>query len=116
MSKRTFHYIKELAWLLLALLPLFVYLAIARASGQSLENFMTVMSEKLNFINTENVIYTSIKSVFGDGGTLPIMNDGLIMYATYFCIIELVHLIVDVLLFIPRLAQSWIEGFERKVS
>lgn len=117
MTKKTFHYIVEAGWLFLALLPLFVYLCAARTSAgaTTLEEFMTVMSTKLNFISTDNVIYTSIKGIFGYGGTFPILQDGLVLYLTYFCIVEIVHLLVDVLLFIPRIAHSWLESFLRRI-
>lgn len=117
MSKRTFHYITECGWLLLALMPLIVYMVIARTSagGTTLETFMTVISEKLNLITTDNIIYTTLKDVFGAEGVLPILNDGLILYAAYFCIVELVHLMVDVLVFIPRIAHEWLDGFTRRI-
>lgn len=116
MTKRTFHYITESCWLLLAIMPIILYLCMGRTGGGTLESFMTVMTEKLNFINTDNVIYTTIKGVFGSDGTLPIMNDGLILYATYFCVVELVHLIVDVIIWIPRLAQEWLTAFQKKIG
>lgn len=116
MKKTTFHYVKECGWLLLALMPLIVYMVVARTSagGTTLETFMTIMSEKLNLVTMDNVIYTSLKAVFGVGGVLPILNDGLLLYAAYFCIVELVHLIVDVLVFIPRIAHEWLEGFTKR--
>lgn len=117
MTKKTFHYLVEAGWLFLALLPLFVYLVVARtgAGGTSLEDFMTVMSTKLNFVTTDNVLYTSIKSVFGEGGVLPILQDGMVLYLTYFCIVEIVHLMVDVLVFIPRIAHGWLESFTKRM-
>lgn len=115
MTKKTFHYLVEAGWLFLALLPLFVYLCIARAGGTTLDDFMTVMATKLNFITTDNVLYTSIKGIFGDGGTFPILQDGMVLYVTYFCIVEIVHLLVDVLVFIPRIAHGWLESFTKRM-
>lgn len=115
MTKKTFHYLVEFGWLFLALLPLFVYLCIARASGTTLDDFMTIMSTKLNFINTDNVLYTSIKGIFGEGGIFPILQDGMVLYLTYFCIVEIVHLLVDVLVFIPRIAHGWLESFTKRM-
>lgn len=115
MKKNTFHYIVEAGWLFLALLPLFVYLATARASGTP-DTFISLMSEKLNFITTDNIIYTTIKSIFGTGGIMPVLQDGMTMYLTYFCIVEIVHLLVDVLVFIPRLAHGWLDAFVKKAS
>lgn len=116
MNKRTFHYLVEAGWLLLALMPIFVYLVVARTSagGTNLETFMTVMSQKLDFVTTDNIIYTALNSVFGQEGIFPILHEGMLLYVTYFCIVEVVHLMVDVLVFIPRIAHDWLDAFTRR--
>ena len=76
--------------------------------------FAEMMSNKLAFITTDNVIYTTINGVFGPSGELPLFNAALTTYLTYFVIVELAHLIVDVLLFIPRLAHNWMSYFSKK--
>ena len=115
MNKNTFHYIIESGWLLLALMPIIVYFCMASAQPSAdMITFTDMMSTKLQFPSANNVIYSTIWGVFGTGGTLPILTEGLAAYLTYYIIIELAHLIVDVLIFIPRLAQGWISSFTRR--
>lgn len=115
MNKNTFHYITELGWLLLALMPIIVYFCMASAQPSAdMITFVDMMSTKLQFTSANNVIYSTIWGVFGTGGTLPILTEGLAAYLTYYIIIELAHLVVDVLIFIPRLAQGWISSFTRR--
>ena len=117
MNKNTFHYITELGWLLLALMPIIMYLCMTGAQpSEDIITFAEMMSTKLQFTSVNNIIYSTIWGVFGTGGTLPILTEGLAAYLTYYIIIELAHLIVDVLIFIPRLAQGWISSFTRRNS
>ena len=107
MNKNTFHYITELGWLLLALMPIIAYFCLASAQPSTdMITFTEMMSSKLQFTSSNNVIYSTIWDVFGTGGILPILTEGLAAYLTYYIIIELAHLVVDVLIFIPRLAQE----------
>lgn len=115
MNKNTFHYITESGWLLLALMPIIMYLCMAGAQpSEDIITFAEMMSTKLQFTSVNNIIYSTIWGVFGTGGTLPILTEGLAAYLTYYIIIELAHLVVDVLIFIPRLAQGWISSFTRR--
>ena len=115
MNKNTFHYITELGWLLLALMPIIAYFCLASAQPSTdMITFTEMMNSKLQFTSSNNVIYSTIWDVFGTGGILPILTEGLAAYLTYYIIIELAHLVVDVLIFIPRLAQGWISSFTRR--
>ena len=59
----------------------------------------------------DNIVFTSLNSIFGATGVIPLFSgSGLLMYLSYFIICMLVHLAVDVLLFIVRLAHNWMEG------
>lgn len=116
MTKRTFHYITECGWLFLALLPLFLYLAVVLASYSSFPSFAEFFSEKFAFIVNENFIYTCIDSIFGPEGTCPILSDVFVSYLTYYVVVELAHLVIDVLLFIPRLAHGWMSAFSKKLG
>lgn len=118
MNKRTFHYITEAGWLFLALLPAILYLVAARnTGGADMLTFSQMMDEKLGFFTSnENVIFTSINDIFGPTGTLPILTESLTAYLAYYIVIEIAHLCVDVLLFIPRIAHSWMDAYTRKNS
>lgn len=118
MTKRTFHYIVEASWLFLALFPVILYLVAARnTGGTDMLTFSQIMSEKLGFFtSSSNIIYTSLDGVFGAEGVLPILTDSLTAYLSYFIVIELAHLCVDVLVFIPRLAHNWLDTYTRRNS
>lgn len=117
MTKKTFHYITEAGWLLLALMPIILYMIAARnTGGETMLTFSEMMSEKLQFFTDGNIIYTTVAETFGSSGVLPILTDSLTAYASYYISIEILHLIVDVLLFIPRLAHEWMTAFTKKNS
>lgn len=59
----------------------------------------------------DNIVFSSLNSIFGASGIVPLFADsGILMYLSYFVICMIVHLVVDVLLFIVRLAHNWMEG------
>lgn len=117
MTKRTFHYITECGWLLLALLPLFLYMIVcANFTASTFPSFVEFMSTNLAFLYSDNVIYEAIYGVFGSNGSLPILGDSLVLYLTYYVVVELAHLLLDVLLFIPRLAHGWMSAFSKKLG
>lgn len=59
----------------------------------------------------DNIVFTSLNSIFGASGIVPLFTgSGLLMYLSYFIICMVVHLAVDCLLFIVRLAHNWMDG------
>ena len=59
----------------------------------------------------DNVVFTSLNSIFGASGIMPLFaGNGILMYLSYFIICMIVHVAVDVLLFIVRLAHNWMDG------
>lgn len=117
MTKRTFHYLTECGWLFLALLPLFLYLAIVcNSSVTDYPSFLQFFNDKFPLFLYNNFIFTAISSIFGPNGSMPIFNDVVVLYLAYYIVINLAHLIVDVLLFIPRLAHGWMSAFSKKLG
>lgn len=50
-------------------------------------------------------------SIFGENGAFPLFdsyNQSIVYYLSYCVNIEIVHVLFDVLVFIPRLAHKWI--------
>ena len=78
--------------------------------------FLKFFNDKFAFIVSNNIIFTAINSIIGLNGSMPILNDVCVVYLTYYIVIELAHLIVDVLLFIPRLAHAWMSAFSKKLG
>ena len=71
----------------------------------------------LNFgINTDNVVYQTLSGLFGyDSNIIHLFTEdsALLLYFTYFCVIEIIHLFIDFIVFIPRLCHKWLNGFVR---
>lgn len=59
----------------------------------------------------DNIVFTSLDSIFGSSGIIPLFaGNGLLMYFSYLIICWVIHLAVDCLLFIPKLAHNWMDG------
>ncbi len=105
----------QIFWLLVALLPLVLY------GLQFLAYDLTVVSSDLptfldymqNFgLSTTSVCYTALQELFGSNGVLPLFVSGdnaVVLFLSYFVAVQIVHLAVDFLLFIPRLSHKWLE-------
>lgn len=107
MRKKTIYRVADtIFWYLLYFLPIlcyFILLAIGQVS--TLGQVFSVLG--LNVV-TDGTIYTSLNSIFGTGGILPLFTEtGLLQFFTYFISVYIAHLFVDFLLFIPRIAHKW---------
>lgn len=105
----------QLFWLVVALLPLVLYafqfLAYElTAVSSDLPSFLSYMQ---NFgLSTTSVCYTALQELFGSSGVLPLFASGdnaVVLFLSYFVTVQIVHLAVDFLLFIPRLSHKWLE-------
>lgn len=67
----------------------------------------------LNFDN--DYLYNALKQVFVNGQILAVFNDVsvLLKFATYYFYVHIIHLFIDALLFIPKLAHKWIDSLTR---
>lgn len=105
----------QIFWLLVALMPLVLYgiqfLAYElTAVSSDLPTFLEYMQ---NFgLSTTSVCYTALQELFGSTGVLPLFASGdnaVVLFLSYFVTVQIVHLSVDFLLFIPRLSHKWLE-------
>lgn len=102
-------------WLIVGLMPLILYalqfLAYKlTAVSSDLPTFLDYMH---NFgLSTTSVCYTALQELFGSTGVLPLFVSGdnaVVLFLSYFVTVQIVHLAVDFLLFIPRLSHKWLE-------
>lgn len=110
MRKRTIsHLFDTIMWYIIYLLPLILTIISWRTSGNlSISSIMTTAGFE---ILSTNLIFTSLSALFGSTGIFPIFNStDILMYMSYFVSIMIIHLAVDVLLFIVRLSHNWLEG------
>lgn len=115
MRKRTLlNLADQIFWLLVALMPLLLY------AFQFLAYELTSVSEQLpsfyvfmqNFgIGDFAITYTVLDDLFGVNGILPLLeaDSVVLLFLSYFATVQIVHLAVDFILFIPRLSHKWLE-------
>ena len=114
MRKRTIANIVDSAfWFLVAILPLALYLITClsyklQSSTETLTAFLPFM-KNLGLLDS-GIIYNSLSDLFGSGGILPLFsaeNNAILVFLSYFVSVEIVHLAVDFLLFIPRIGHKY---------
>lgn len=117
MRKRTMTNLADhVFWLLVALLPLVLYVvqffAYELTNVTTFTPFDSFMSSL--GVSSTSVIFTSLNDLFGAEGTLPLFSgtsSAPILFLSYFVAVEIIHLAVDFLLFIPRLCHKYMEKF-----
>lgn len=103
----------QFMWYLLYLLPVFVLLIYIAKTG-SVVSFSTIFSDLGVTIFNDNIILDCLKDIFGADGVFPLFTgDSILVYATYFICVFLVHLAVDFLIFIPRLFENLGDKFTK---
>lgn len=110
MRKRTIKTLSDtIFWYGLYFLPILVLLLMSVHNPiTSISSVMDTLG--LSIITTDNVIYSTLSSIFGTGGVLPFFTSpDILLYMTYFCSVLILHLLVDFILFIPRLAHKWLK-------
>lgn len=107
MRKKTISRLADtISWYLLYFLPVIGYLIIL-ATG-NVPTFSQVFSTLGLDVVTTGTIYTSLDSIFGTTGIMPLFTDSsMLQFFTYFISVFIAHLFVDFILFIPRLAHKW---------
>ena len=118
MRKRTIaNLVDSFFWLLVAILPIVLYLITCFSYKltnvtESVVAFLPFM-KSLGLVDS-GLIYKSLFDLFGTGGILPLFsaeNNAILVFLSYFVSVEIVHLAVDFLLFIPRLAHKYMNSF-----
>ena len=118
MRKRTIANIVDSAfWFLVAILPLALYLITClsyklQSSTDTLTAFLPFM-KSLGLVDS-GLIYKSLSDLFGTAGILPLFsaeNNAILVFLSYFVSVEIVHLAVDFLLFIPRIGHKYMNTF-----
>lgn len=116
MRKRTVNYLADtIFWYLLYFLPIIGYICFMIAepsNGTTIISLSTYMQNMGINIAENNIVLTTLENIFGNNGTLPIFTDNtFFIYFTYFIDVYIIHLLVDFILFIPRLCHKYMEKF-----
>lgn len=109
--KKIVHVLDNLMWYIIYTLPILLWLIQSRFAIDV--DISSIMS---TFSIVDNFIMSSLQSVFGTDGVLPLFDNSsfIFAYMTYFISVMIIHLAVDVLLFIVRWSHDMIDGFYNK--
>lgn len=111
MRKRTIKCLADtIFWYALYFLPILILILM------SIHNPITSISSVISTLGLnvlqDNIIFTTLSDIFGSGGVLPFFQStDLIIFFTYYICVYLLHLLVDFVIFIPRIAHKWLNHF-----
>ena len=97
-------------WWLIKLFPLICYaLQFFLRVGTPATSLYAFLTDQLEFV-TGNVVYSTFSSIFGASGYFPIFSadSGLLIYFSYYVAVEFMHILVDVLVFLPVVCRKLI--------
>ena len=111
MRKRTIKCLCDsVFWHLLYLLPLLLVVGVSFETGV-FTSVSTAMSTLGLDVFTTNPIYITLTNLFGSAGVVPLFQGTAILeFLSYFVSVFILHLCIDFLLFIPRLAMEWLDN------
>ena len=105
-------------WYALYMLPIFYGVFVVFRTGEvpNINSIFSAISGLQLF--GQNPIMLGLYNLFGNTVVLPLFaNDsGIFLITGWFASVYLVHLAVDVLLFIPRLAHKWMDSLNTKLG
>ena len=111
MTKKNFMKVLDrIYWFVVTLFPFVVFVVLSAHNGQfiTLETLFT----NIGFgVNTSSPIYQTLYTLFGVGGGMLelVTGNGILLFATYFVTIELLHFIIDTLLVIVRWSHNLLD-------
>lgn len=113
MSKKKINYLYDLLYYaIFMLIPVIAYII-------HLHHFdnITLMSFFQEFgILSDNIIFTTLVDMFGTNGYLPLIDSTSTLFYlfTYMAIVVLIHLVYDVIMFIPKLAHKYLSSYAER--
>lgn len=107
--KRTVSFISDsVFWYLLYSLPVLILLLVSFRSGEVM-SVSQMLSAGGFSIDPNNIILVTLTDLFGTNGPFALFSgDGFFLMATWFVSVFLVHLVVDIILFVPRYAHHFL--------
>lgn len=128
-GSRFSHKLETLFWWILRLLPIFIFLIYCFGASRSSElwsivvddggdiqslpllSFTTIYNDTLGFVPSS--FFRDVFSPFFRDGVFPLVSlssCGVFDYLCYCIVIEIVRMMYNVIVFIPRLAHKWISN------
>ena len=101
----------NLFWYAIYSLPIIFY--VVYLFGVDVDPVSVINFFNENFGSISNIVSDSFNQIFGTSGVLPLFSsDSFVLeFLTYFISCVIIHLAVDFLLFIPRIAHVWMSCF-----
>ncbi|MCQ2969593.1 MAG: hypothetical protein MJ191_05700 [Clostridium sp.] len=111
MRKKTINKICDsFMWYLLYLLPVIIFIVSSINDSGSITSFKNVMD--IFGVSETSIIYISLSELIGYGGILEsFIDSSMILYFSYFIMVNIAHVIVDVVVFLPRLCHKYMSYF-----
>lgn len=115
-STRFSYKLDKIFWFVLSFLPLFswlLYLFSFSGYANSPLTFYAWLEQNFAFMGqiSNSTIYSTLYQIFSItsvSSLFPALSTSLLAFFTYLITVEIVHVIYDVIVFIPRLAHKWI--------
>lgn len=106
----------KIFWFVISFFPLFswlIYLFSFSSYTASPLTFFAWLDQNFGFMGQihESVIYSTLYQIFSITSVdslFPVLSTSLIAFFTYLVTVEIIHVVYDVIVFIPRLAHKWI--------
>lgn len=106
----------KIFWFVISLFPLFswlLYLFSFSSYTESPLTFYAWLEQNFALMGqvSQSVIYSTLYQIFSITSVtslFPVLSTSLLAFFTYLITVEIVHVIYDVIVFIPRLAHKWI--------
>lgn len=115
-NTRFFYKLDKIFWFIISLFPLFswlIYLFSFSGYAASPLTFYVWLEQNFAFMGqvSHSAIYSTLYQIFSItsiASLFPALSTSLMAFFTYLITVEIVHVIYDVIIFIPRLAHKWI--------
>lgn len=115
-TSRFAYKLDKIFWFVLSFFPLFswlLYLFSFSGYANSPLTFYVWLEQNFALIGqiSQSAIYSTLYQIFSItsvSSIFPALSTSLMAFFTYLITVEIVHVIYDVIVFIPRLAHKWI--------
>lgn len=115
-NTRFFYKLDKIFWFVISFFPLFSWLIyLFSFSGYATPplTFYAWLDQNFGFMGQiqNSAIYSTFYQIFSItsvSSLFPTLSTSLMAFFTYLITVEIVHVIYDVIVFIPRLAHKWI--------
>lgn len=115
-NTRCSYKLDKIFWFIISFFPLFswlIYLFSFSSYTESPLTFYVWLEQNFGFMGQiqNSIIFSTFYKIFSITSVtslFPVLSTSLIAFFTYLVTVEIVHVLYDVIVFIPRLAHKWI--------